>query len=248
MAYTNKKFCWYGISSTDVERVAAFYGEALGWTIEEVQMGGDTMKLASVGGKQLAHIAAPGDRDLPRGWENYLRVEDVDAATQAAVQNGGKALVPPTDIPPGRFSGVAAPSGAVLYLFEPSGSQEDPPAGPGAIHWVELNSHDLEADVAWMTRTFDLSAESMDMPNGPYTVFKDGESMVGGAKTAHPEAPSLWLTWVQVDDLDATLGRITRGGGRQLSEVMDIETVGRMAVVADPTRGAFGVIVPAENG
>jgi predicted enzyme related to lactoylglutathione lyase len=92
-------------------------------------------------------------------------VEDVDAGLAAPIENGGSIVVPPTDIPPGRFACVASPSGAVFLLFHEAdeASAQDSPAGNGAIHWIELHSTDLTADVGWLSASFGLTSETMEM-------------------------------------------------------------------------------------
>ena len=50
---------------------------------------------------------------------------------------------------------------------------------------------------------------------------------------------------IQVDDLDATLGRVGEHGGRSVSDTFEDPAVGRMAVVADPSGATFGLIQPA---
>ncbi len=248
MAFTNNKFCWHGVISTDVDAANAFYPEVLGWKSKVQPMGDTDATFFEINGKIGLHLREPPMEGVPSHWDNYLRVTDVDATAKLAVKNGGKQLVPGTDIAPGRFSVVAAPSGATFTLFHEAdeATSENAEAGVGGIHWTELHSTDLDADLSWLKKTFALKTEEMDMPDGPYFILKDGETQVGGAmKAMNPETPSMWLTWVHVDDVDATLKRVTNHGGKAHSELMDVPNIGRMAVVADPTGGVFGIITPA---
>jgi len=117
MAYQTNRFCWHGIVSTDTEKAAAFYPAVLGWTAMTVPMGEHNATLFAANGVPLAHYMAPPMEGVPSYWDNYIRVDDVDASTTAAVANGGQQLVPPTDIPVGRFSVVTSPSGAIICLL-----------------------------------------------------------------------------------------------------------------------------------
>ena len=85
------------------------------------------------------------------------------------------------------------------------------------------------------------------MPDGDYFILMAGDGQpCGGAMAAqNAEAPAMWLSWVEVEDVDGTVAAIGRNGGQALSPMMDIPNVGRMSVVADPTGGVFGVITPA---
>lgn len=251
MAYVNNKFCWHGIITEDVEKAKAFYSETIGWGITTMQMGDETATMVTAADIPRAHIMLPPMEGVPNHISSYLRVEDVDAGVEAAVAHGGTVVAPPTDIPPGRFSAVASPSGAVFLLFHEADEEtaQNPPPGVGAIHWVELHSTDIAKDVEWLTSAFGLTTGMMDMPNGgTYHLLNDGDTQVGGAmQTMSPEAPSHWLVWVAVDDVDACLGRIKDRSGKVFNEPMDMKGVGRMAAVADNQGAAFGVITPDQG-
>lgn len=249
MAYTNNTFVWHGIATTDVDKAKDFYTETIGWGTREMEMGDDSVTVVTAGDVPRAHLALPPMEGVPPHFSSYLRVEDVDASTKAAVANGGAEVVPPTDIAPGRFSGVSSPSGAVLMLFHEAeeSTAENPPPGDGAIHWVELHSTDIETDVAWLKSSFGLDTSEMTLPQGgTYYILNDGDTQVGGAMAAmQPGAPSNFLVWVAVPDVDDCIGRIKEHGGNAFSDPMEMENVGRMAVVSGNDGAVFGVITPA---
>lgn len=253
MAYDENHFCWHGIITDDLARAKAFYTETLGWKAQTTTMGEDEVTMfAAADGVPRCHLSLPPMEGVPPHVQSYLRVKDVDARTKAAVKAGGTQLVPPTDIPPGRFSVVTTPSGAALSLFHEAdeGSAENPGAGEGAIHWTELHSKDVDADLAWLKTVFGFTTDTMPMPDGgTYHLLKSGDRMAGGVTPAmSPEAPAMWLTWVEVGDVDAAHGRVTRHGGAAHTEPMDLPGVGRMAVVAAPDGAVFGIISPAAQG
>ncbi len=55
------------------------------------------------------------------------------------------------------------------------------------------------------------------------------------------EMPSHWMSYVAVPDVDATARRITALGGKVCVPPTDI-SVGRFAVVNDPTGATFSII------
>jgi len=247
MAYTDLSFCWHGIVTPDTAAARAFYTEALGWSANDMPMGEGTATMLDPGdGVPRAHLTAPPEAGIPAHWDSYLRVADVDAATRKAVEHGGAMLVQPTDIAPGRFSVVTSPSGATVSLFhEANPESTDAPSGSG-IHWTELHSHELQADLDWLRATFGITTEVMDMPTGPYHLLRQGERMIGGALAAqNAEAPSMWLVWLAVEDVDNTAAKVRASGGSVLGERMDAPGVGAMYIAADPTGGVFGIIQPA---
>jgi hypothetical protein len=50
-------------------------------------------------------------------WSCFVAVEDVDACARRVGELGGKILVPPMDIPVGRFAVVEDPTGAAFYII-----------------------------------------------------------------------------------------------------------------------------------
>lgn len=247
MAFTTRSFCWTGIMSSDPEAAAAFYASTLGWDISSHEFpNGDTTTMAVAGGVPRAHIRA-AEAGQPSHWMPYLRVDIVDAATTQAEAHGGKVLVPPTDIAPGRFSVVQSPSGAAFALFHEAdeSTSNDAPAGAGGVHWTELHSTDVDGDLAWLQASFGYATGKMPIPTGTYHLLKSGDVDMGGAMTSQMKhVPSMWLTWIQVDDVDDTCAKVTSNGGTILSPAMEMEGIGRMAIASDPTGAVFGVITP----
>jgi predicted enzyme related to lactoylglutathione lyase len=104
----------------DVPRATAFYGEVVGWSVREQDMGPmGTYHIFSSGGADRAGLMARPS-DAPHGpmWTHYVMVPDLNAAFERAGELGGMQFVPPTPIPGhGRFALIADPQGAVIGLF-----------------------------------------------------------------------------------------------------------------------------------
>ncbi len=118
---THGAFSWNELMTTDLAAAKDFYGELLGWSIEEMQtesMGPYAM--AKVDGKEVAGMMAtpPGAADMPAAWGAYVTVDDVDAMVARVKDLGGTICVAPTDIPKvGRFTLIQDPQGAMLALI-----------------------------------------------------------------------------------------------------------------------------------
>lgn len=235
MSIQSNTFCWQGIS-TDVATGTPFYEKVLGWKTETSPSG--TMFVGP--GGAVAHIQPPMD-GAPAHWCAYLAVDDLEARTQAAGEQGS-VLVPPTDLPAGRFSLVTTPSGASFGLYTSADSDEQAKPGPGSIHWVELHSKMVDADLAWFDAVFGFTNSTMEMPSGPYHVLEaDGEKR-GGVTTADDR--SAFLPWVEVADIDASVAAVRGNAGTVNTDVFE-HPIGRMAVVADPSGAVFGMIQPS---
>lgn len=62
------------------------------------------------------------------------------------------------------------------------------------------------------------------------------------------QAPSMWLSWVQVESVDDTPVKAAANGGNVLAPAFEIPVVGRCGIIADSTGGVFGVMTPPAQG
>ena len=76
----------------------------------------------------------------------------------------------------------------------------------------------------------------------PYTFIKVGEGTGGGMlKKPMPEIPSMWLPYVQVDSVDATVKKARQLGAKMVAEKTAIPNMGWFAIFTDPAGAAIGV-------
>jgi uncharacterized protein len=117
---------------------------------------------------------------------------------------------------------------------------------PGAVSWTELVTGDPQAASNFYGTLFGWKFDTMDMGSGPYHVIRVGDAAIGGIMGKPPGAPagmpSMWGSYVTVASLDETLAAVKRLGGGVLVEPMDVQGVGRMAVIRDPQGAALSVI------
>jgi hypothetical protein len=113
-------FSWNELMTTDVRGAKAFYGELLGWGLQEIKPCGMDYTLIKVGEREVGGImAVPAEaKGMPPTWGAYVTVPDVDALLPRVEKLAGKVLVPPQDIPDvGRFAVIRDPQGAMLSLI-----------------------------------------------------------------------------------------------------------------------------------
>ncbi|MEC7522654.1 MAG: VOC family protein [Myxococcota bacterium] len=246
MSYDYGKFNWFELVTTDVERAVAFYPETLPWKAKDAEMPGFPYTLLMHGETSVGGLTAPQQEGTPSHWLSYVSVEDVDATAKKVAAHGGKVLADAFEVPSvGRMQPVMDPEGAPFVLFH--AAEGEPPAteGAGSWHWNERWAKDPEKLAGFYAQVLGYSHDVMEMPNGPYFIFKNGEKMRGGMmKAPSDEMPSVWLQYVTVDDADATLARAERNGATPLGEPMTVPGVGRFAMFADPTGAVLGVITP----
>jgi len=118
----------------------------------------------------------------------------------------------------------------------------------GRPSWVDLASPDIAASSAFYGGLF-----GWDTPPGPpemggYVVATvDGKPVAGIGPKMDPNMPTVWTTYVNVDDADATAAAASGAGGQVLVAPMDIPEAGRMAIVADPTGAVIGIWQPNQH-
>jgi len=111
---------------------------------------------------------------------------------------------------------------------------------------VELNTQDLPKAKAFYGKLFNWQLDDVDMgPGGTYTTIKPGEGTGGGMmKHPVPGAPSMWLAYVLVDDIDASTAKARSLGAQIIKEVTEIPNVGRFSIFTDPTGAMLALFKP----
>ncbi|WP_285917990.1 VOC family protein [Actinomadura opuntiae] len=122
--------CWVELACHDTEEARRFYGKVFGWqTVErEYYTPYTNFKVGdwSVGGMVSIDQLRRYDYEAEPHWIPYFWVGDCDATAALTAELGGRVLLPPTDIGPGRYAVLADPAGARLAVITPA--RDD---GPG---------------------------------------------------------------------------------------------------------------------
>lgn len=116
----------------------------------------------------------------------------------------------------------------------------------GIPSWVDLACRDTDAAKAFYNGLFGWDA--MDVPTGDqpgtYTMFmKNGKVVAGMGSLAEDDttSPTIWSTYIAVDNLDATLQATVAAGGSVIVPAMDVMDTGRMAFITDTAGAAVGL-------
>lgn len=121
----------------------------------------------------------------------------------------------------------------------------------GAFSWCELMTDDVAGAKQFYGGVFGWEMELTEAMGRPYTLIRAGGATVGGIMDKpvdKPEMPTMWGTYVTVDDVDACVAKATELGGKILCPAMDIPGVGRFAWIADPKGAALGIITYEKRG
>ena len=123
----------------------------------------------------------------------------------------------------------------------------------GMFMWNELATPDPEACKTFFSDVLGWTSQDMPVPGddsgATYTVWKVGDTTVGGMlKMEGPKwegIPPHWLSYIEVDDVDAAMAKVPQAGGNVLVAPMDIPDIGRFGVIADPTGAVVALMTSA---
>lgn len=125
----------------------------------------------------------------------------------------------------------------------------------GAFCWNELSTTDLDAAHNFYRALLGWEIKEGKAPDGGmrYSEIVVGDRHVGGMYAMSeacggeggegaPQMPPHWMSYVAVDDVDASAATAKELGGKVCVEPMDIPSVGRFCVINDPAGAVISLI------
>ncbi len=118
----------------------------------------------------------------------------------------------------------------------------------GRFVWSDLLTSDPNKAEAFYGSVTGWGTSRWDGPK-PYTMWTAGGKPVGGvmALPAGSTIPPHWFAYVASPDVDATTAQAQSQGGRVIEQPMDIPTVGRFSILADPQGAVFAAFKPQDG-
>lgn len=114
--------------------------------------------------------------------------------------------------------------------------------------WYDLMTSDLAGAAAFYGSVVGWGSMDSGMAERPYHLFTMGQTVVAGLMPPPADAkgaPSLWVGYVGVEDVDATAAKLKAAGGNVWRGPEDIpNNVGRFAVVSDAQGVPFSIFKP----
>ena len=122
----------------------------------------------------------------------------------------------------------------------------------GMIWWSELMTRDVAAARRYYEALAGWSFSTMPMGEETYHLAsRNGQPIAGMmdmSKTPGMEnVPPHWFTYIAVEDVDAAVAATRTAGGRVIKEVFEVPDTGRIAIIADPTGAALGIMTPSRR-
>lgn len=113
---------------------------------------------------------------------------------------------------------------------------------PNPFVHVELMANDVAKAKSFYSKLFEWQMKDMEMGELTYTMISVGEGTGGGLmKNTLPGAPSAWVAYVEVDDVDAAAEKAQSLGAAIVKGPQDVKGAGRFAIITDPTGATLGL-------
>ncbi len=253
--YPPNTFCWVDLATTDADAAKQFYTQLFGWTATDVPAGeGMIYTMLEKGGKNVCALYQMTEaQQQPPHWLSHVSVPDADASTAKAKALGGTVLMAPCDVmESGRMGLIQDPTGAIFSLWQPKEHiGADLANEPATFCWNELQTKDIEGATQFYTELFGWTTKTTkNAMGGDYIEFLNGDRSGAGMLEIQPDwgdMPPTWVVYFVVENCDATLEQAKALGGRIDMPPIDMEAVGRFAIIQDP-QGAFFTVIQMAAG
>lgn len=245
-------FCWAEMGSTDAAAAKKFYTGLFGWEAVDMPMGDSFVyTMLRKDGKDVGALYGlmkdQMDMGIPSHWMNYVASENVDETAAKIKGNGGTIVMEPMDVmDSGRMVVAKDPQGATFGAWQ---SKNHTGAGvidePNAVCWNELLTNDAKGAATFYAGVFGWTTEPF---GGDYTLFKHPAKAAGGMMVIQKEwgpMPPSWAVYFAVENADKTIAKAKDLGAKIVMPAKEVPTVGRFALLADPTGGHFYILQPA---
>jgi predicted enzyme related to lactoylglutathione lyase len=253
MIYSQGRFVWYELMTTDIEAAKAFYAKVVGWGTQNASIPNLHYTLFTARGASVSGLMDLSEEARKMGvkpsWIGYVGTNDVDATADRIQRLGGIVHVPPKDIPNiSRFSIVADPQMATFGLLkwlEPGRDQPVELGAPGRVGWYELLAGDWEKAFAFYSALFGWQkADAVNIGSiGTYQLFSAGEHTIGGMLTKPPIVPApFWLYYFNIGDVDTAIRRVQTAKGQIINGPLEGSGGHWIVQCADPQGAMFALV------
>ena len=248
-------FCWPELATSDQNAAKKFYVSLFGWEFKDEEMGpGMIYTIFTLRGRDVAALFTlmPDmvKNGVPPNWGAYVTVDSTDQAIEQAKRLGGTLLMGPHEVKDhGRMAVLQDPQGAVFSVWQAKNHIGVTMLNePGSLAWTQLNAKDPAGAKKFYAALLGWKVQDDEMPaamgGGAYTTWLKSDGPAGGMMAMPKEAPapSHWLSYFAVTNVDATVAKSASLGSRTYVPPTDIPGMGRFAVLADPQGATFAIV------
>ncbi len=246
------KFVWADLVTDDVPAARKFYSQLFGWTFRAV---GDYVVVCNddrpLGG--MFQRPRPNDQSARPRWFGYISVSNVKRAKKTVIESGGKVFQEPQQLPDRGEQAVFADAEGAMFgvVKSSSGDPEDFLADPGDWIWIQLLSRDAKKASEFYRAVggYDIVENTTTNRQSDYVLASEGyaRATVRTIQTADTKVRPTWLPFVRVKSVAETVALAKQLGGKVLIEPSPKLLDGNVAVIADSTGAAIGIMEWDEN-
>jgi uncharacterized protein len=241
------KFVWADLVTDDALVAQKFYTAVFGWTFYDY--GGyfigrnDDRPLCG-----MFQRPRPKDRVAEPRWFGYISVSNIEKARRAVTKAGGRVLADPKKMPKrGEQAVLADPEGALFGVIKSSsGDPEDFLADPGDWIWIQLLSRNgrRAAEFYRAVGGYEVVENTKSDRLSDYILTSEGyaRATVRTIQSADTKVQPTWLPFVRVKNVGESVALAKQLGGKVLIEPKPEVFDGKVAVIADPTGAAIGIL------
>lgn len=118
----------------------------------------------------------------------------------------------------------------------------------GTFCWADCSSTDPQKAKDFYTAVMGWTSNDLPIGEGQvYTMFQHDGHDVTALGPTQGEMPSVWNSYISVDDVDALMDRVRSLGGTVAVEPFEVFDSGRMAVIQDPSGGFVSLWQPRQH-
>jgi predicted enzyme related to lactoylglutathione lyase len=233
------KLVWVELITEDAATATSFYEKLLDWKIEEREKDRYTV---FVGDKPIASISQIDDKleEEEAQWLVGLEVENLSESLAAARRLGATIHIDASHKEGfAKYSIIEDPEGAPVVLLDPDQALGGERAAGNWV-WAELWTDDMSTAGKFYSEVVGYERSETDVAGQPYPLFEiDGEPRAGIYEIENKAVDPIWAPYLAVEDVAATAKKAKSLGGRVLLEPNPDIRGGRVALLADPSGGAF---------
>jgi uncharacterized protein len=118
---------------------------------------------------------------------------------------------------------------------------------PGSPCWVDIGSPNIDEAASFYQELFGWNVAGSDDTFGGYRTCELDESPVAGIGPQQNEnQPPWWMTYFSVEDIVASVETAKKLGAEIAVESAELGTIGKLAVLVDPTGAVFSLWQPGD--
>ncbi len=248
------KFIWADLVTDNVGSARNFYGKLFGW---QFMNAGDYL-IAINDSHPIAGMfqksRPPNDPKAKPRWIGYISVPDVKNAEKRVTKAGGRVIAARQQFPDRGEQAVCADAeGALFGVMRTSGGDpEDFLAEPGDWIWIQLLSRDAQkaGEFYRAVANYEVIENTSANRLNDHVLVSKGFARGTIRTITRTDVNPIWLPYIHVKNVSETVSKAKELGGTILVEPKADLLDGKVAVIADPTGAAVGILAwhPSQEG